>query len=292
MLAGGVLLALLATGIVETLVRRREYALGLVAARTEELEDSLAELASAHDQLVRSERLAAIGQLASTVGHELRNPLGVISNALYLLRGDFGPAPSAPALRHLNTADREVSAATVIVSDLLEFARERKPVLDRVDIRSLVDEVLSVAPAPSGIAVVPELPDEPLEAPADRDMLRQVLLNLVTNAYQAMPDGGMLTLTATGGAGVVQVRVQDTGSGMSPETQSRLFEPFFTTKARGVGLGLAVSRRLVEAHGGDIVVESQEGRGSTFRMVLPSIARPRSSDAERVDLDAGTEVTT
>jgi signal transduction histidine kinase len=264
----------------------------LVAARTEELEDSLAELASAHDQLVRTERLAAIGQLASAVGHELRNPLGVISNALYLLRGDFGPAPSEPALRHLNTADREISAATVIVSDLLEFARERQPVIDHVELRGLVDEVLSIAPPPSGIAVAPQLPDEPVQVPADRDMLRQVLLNLVTNAYQAMPDGGLLTLTVTGGAGVVQVRVQDTGLGMTPETQSRLFEPFFTTKARGVGLGLAVSRRLVEAHGGDIVVESEEGQGSTFRVVLPSIARPRSSDSVRIDLGSEAEATT
>jgi signal transduction histidine kinase len=125
---------------------------------------------------------------------------------------------------------------------------------------------------------------DPVTVRADRDMLRQVLLNLVGNAYQAMPDGGELVVRVTERDGTVRVAVTDTGSGMDEDTRSRLFEPFFTTKARGVGLGLAVSKRIVEAHQGTIDVESVPGRGTTFTVGIPPvvappvIATPRSAD--------------
>ena len=269
------LAALLATLIVETMARRREYAMGLVKVRTEELQQSLSDLASAHDQLVRSERLAAIGQLASTVGHELRNPLGVISNAVYLLRGDLGPDPTPAAQRHLATAEREVSAATVIVSDLLEFARERQPVLGDVDVAGLVDEVFAILPPPTGVTIE-RSGDDRVTVRADREMLRQVLLNLIGNGYQAMPDGGRLTVHAAQVDGAVELRVADTGVGMSAEAKDRLFEPFFTTKPRGVGLGLAVTKRIVEAHQGTINATSEEGSGTEFTVLLPVIAAPRN----------------
>ena len=285
LLAAGLLAALLATGIVETMARRREYAMGLVKTRTEELQQSLSDLASAHEQLVRQERLAAIGQLASTVGHELRNPLGVISNAVYLLRGDLGPDPTPAAQRHLATAEREVSAATVIVSDLLEFARERQPVVDDVDVSSLLDEVLSILPPPTGVTVE-RTGEAGVTVRGDREMLRQVLLNLIGNGYQAMPDGGRLSVGASMTGGAAQLHVADTGVGMSADTQQRLFEPFFTTKPRGVGLGLAVTKRIVEAHNGTISVSSQEGHGTEFNVLLPVIAAPRNGSDEPVVQEA------
>ena len=285
LLAAGLLAALLATAIVETMARRREYALGLVKVRTEELQQSLSDLASAHEQLVRQERLAAIGQLASTVGHELRNPLGVISNAVYLLRGDLGPEPTPAAQRHLATAEREVSAATVIVSDLLEFAREREPVVDDVDVTGLLDEVLAILPPPTGVTVMRN-GDAKVSVRGDREMLRQVLLNIIGNGYQAMPDGGRLTVSVTAVDGSVQMKVGDTGVGMSAETQQRLFEPFFTTKPRGVGLGLAVTKRIVEAHHGTISVSSEEGHGTEFSVLLPVIAAPRNGADEPVTQEA------
>jgi signal transduction histidine kinase len=146
---------------------------------------------------------------------------------------------------------------------------------DDVDVKELIAEVLSVLPPPNGVTVTPPDGEQPVTVRADRDMLRQVLLNLVGNGYQAMPDGGAVTIGATASDGVVQITVCDTGTGMSEEVQSRLFEPFFTTKARGVGLGLVVTRRIIDAHGGDITVESTEGAGTEFRVVLPSIAEAR-----------------
>ena len=284
LLAAGLLAALLATAVVETLARRREYALAVADMRTRELKQSLEDLAVAHEQLVRQERLAAIGELASTIGHELRNPLGVISNALYLLHGDLGKEPAEPAARHLATAEREVSAATVIVSDLLEFARQREPVMTDVDTVALLDEVLGVLPPPTGIAVSRDDTAGPVVAVADRDMLRQVLLNLIGNAYQAMPNGGTLTVGVADDGQSARVRVADTGEGMSDEVRAKLFEPFFTTKARGVGLGLAVCKRIIDAHSGTIAVDSSPGVGSTFTVSLPQLRVPRQTVS--VDRDA------
>ena len=288
LLAAVLLVGMLAALVIETLGRRRAYALAVADERTEELKDSMRELGEAQEQLVRSERLAAIGELASTIGHELRNPLGVISNAVYLLRGDLGPNPTDAASRHLSTAEREVSAATVIVSDLLEFARQRDPVTTDVDAVALVDEALTVLPPPTGITAVRNLPQPPVLLAADRDMLRQVLLNLIGNAYQAMIDGGTVTVGLTTDGSKLHLSVTDTGIGMEPEVSRRVFEPFYTTKARGVGLGLAVSRRIVDAHGGDIVVVSAPGQGTTFTVTLPRVPVPRQG--QTVDHDATSGV--
>ncbi|MBV9097628.1 MAG: hypothetical protein JO079_06195 [Frankiaceae bacterium] len=286
LLGAVVLVGMFGVVVVETLARRREYALAVADERTEELKDSMRELAGAQEQLVRSERLAAIGELASTIGHELRNPLGVISNAVYLLRGDLGPTPTDAASRHLSTAEREVSAATVIVSDLLEFAKQRDPVTTDVDAVALVDEALTVLPPPSGITVVRNLPAPPVLLAADRDMLRQVLLNLIGNAYQAMIEGGSVTVGLTTDGARLHISVTDTGIGMEPAVSRRVFEPFYTTKARGVGLGLAVTRRIVEAHGGAIAVVSAPGQGTTFTVTLPRVAVPKQAS----HVDAKTEV--
>ena len=269
-LGGGLVLALLIGVLTEVVGRRRDYAMVMVDERTAELRTSLDELAATQAQLVDRERLAAIGQLASAVGHELRNPLGVISNSLYLLRRNSDP-DDEKARRQLDTADREVSAATLIVSDLLEYSRGRQPIIARVPLDDLVEEVLSVSPAPDGIAVSSSGVAGAPPVAADRDQLRQVLLNLVTNAYDAMPEGGALSLEAgPDGPGRVRIRVADTGAGMDPDTRAKVFEPFFTTKARGVGLGLAVSARIVRAHDGTIQVDSTPGSGSAFSVVLPA----------------------
>ena len=265
-LGAGLATTLLLAALVEVLLRRRRYAVALVDERTGQLRETIRELDAAQEQLVSQERLAAIGQLASAVGHELRNPLGVLSNVVYLLGTKLGR--DDPWLdRQLRTAEREVGAATLIVSDLLQFAKPREPIFGEVELPVLADEVLGVAPPPEGVTVAPSWSDDLPSVRGDRDQLRQVLLNLVTNAYDAMPDGGLLALSGTADTDGVRLCVGDTGGGMNEDVRDRIFEPFFTTKAKGIGLGLAVTRRLVEAHGGSIAVTSS-ATGSSFEVRL------------------------
>jgi signal transduction histidine kinase len=278
----GLLMSALVGFVVVALLRRRDYAMELVADRTEALEDSMTELERTQEQLVRSERLAAIGELASVVGHELRNPLGVITNAHYLLRTVLARGQADPdATRHLSTAEREVGAATLIVGDLLDYARARQPVTNPVDVSDLLTEIQSILPAPPGVGVSrDEQPNLP-SVQADRDQLRQVLLNLLANAYEAVqartaggaqetgPNGGTVTIRTSSAGDKVSIAVADNGIGMDDETRAQVFEPFFSGKTRGTGLGLAVTRRIVDSHGGAIRIESEPGVGTTFTVEFP-----------------------
>lgn len=274
------LIGLAMAALVEAISRRRDYAMALVAQRTRALEHSLSELEQAQQAAVANERLAALGQMAATVGHELRNPLGVLTNALYLIRNAVSATADDRLHRQLDTADREVSAATLIVSDLLEFSRPRAANPVPVDVAELLAEAVSVAPPPSGIEVVTAADDGAEGLPAavaDRDQLRQVVLNLLTNAYEAMPTGGTVRLAARGVRGgveagpgdAVEITVSDTGAGMDEQTRERVFEPFFSQKTKGTGLGLAVSKRIVEQHGGTLTLDSQPGQGCTAVLRLP-----------------------
>jgi signal transduction histidine kinase len=272
-LLGGLLAAVLVTALVEVLLRRRRFAVGLVEERTAQLRQSLSELDAAQERLVQQERLAAIGQLASAVGHELRNPLGVLSNVFYLLRQRLVGHDDWTD-RQLATGEREVAAATLIVSDLLEFSKPRQPIVEDVDVAVLVEEVLSVAPPPTGIEFATQVPPGLPAMRADRAQLRQVLLNLVCNAYDAMPDGGLVVVEAEAADGAVRLTVSDTGGGISDDAMPRLFEPFFTTKAKGIGLGLSVAHRIVEGHGGSLVAATRPGTGASFTVTVPVAAVP------------------
>jgi signal transduction histidine kinase len=271
----GLLTALIASTVVNVLQRRRDYALALVRERTVELSRSLEELEDTQGRLVLQERLAALGRVAAAVGHELRNPLGVLTNSLFLVRSRLDrtgglPAEDAERIgRHLDTAEREIGAAVVIVESLLDFAREREPATAPVDLDELVQESLSVAPPPAGVEIVRDGLEGLPPLMADRGQLRQVLLNLITNAYEAMSEEGVLRIEATANGEEIEIRVSDTGPGMDEETAKRVFEPFFTQKAKGIGLGLAVSKRIVEAHGGSITGEGAPGGGATFTLTMP-----------------------
>jgi signal transduction histidine kinase len=256
------------TAVVEAVGRRRDYAMAMVADRTTALQRSLGELETTQQKLVASERLAALGQMAATVGHELRNPLGVLTNSMYLIRNKVSDTADDKLRRQLDTADREIAAATLIVSDLLEFARPRTANPVSIDVVDLLDESVSVAPPPTGIEVeVDRHPVPPVFA--DRDQIRQVILNLLTNAYEAMPNGGTARLSARQTGDKLEIVVADSGTGIDDETLSRVFEPFFSKKTKGTGLGLAVSRRIVEAHDGALTIESTPGRGCTATISLP-----------------------
>jgi signal transduction histidine kinase len=268
LLAAVLLIGLAMTALVEAVSRRRDYAVELVEERTAALQESLVQLEQAQQAVVANERLAALGQMAATVGHELRNPLGVLTNSLYLIRRATSGTADDRLNRQLDTADREVSAATLIVSDLLEFSRPRAANPISVDVHELLAEAVSVAPPPTGIQVEQVDGDVP-PVVADRDQIRQVVLNLLTNAYEAMPEGGTVTIGSRQAADTVELFVIDTGTGMDEETRAQIFEPFFSKKIKGTGLGLAVSKRIAESHGGALSIASEEGRGSSAVLALP-----------------------
>jgi signal transduction histidine kinase len=242
----------------------KDYTEGLeviVEERTQELRD-------AQESLVRQERLAVLGQLAGGVGHELRNPLGVISNAVYYLQ-TVNPDADESTQEYLNMISSEVQNAGKIISDLLDFSRTKMPERQEIGVSELVAQVLEKKPPPENVQVKKEFPEDLPEVYVDPAQINQVLSNLVENAYQAMLEGGKLVIKGENKNNQVLISINDNGIGISPENMKKLFEPLFTTKAKGIGLGLAVSRTLLETNGGTIEVESEEGRGSTFTVILP-----------------------
>jgi signal transduction histidine kinase/ActR/RegA family two-component response regulator len=249
--------------------KRAEEALKEYSERLEEMvEERTKELRDAQEQLIRAERLATIGQLGASVGHELRNPLGVIKNSTYYLNMKLRDADEK-VKRHLKIMDREIATSNKIINDLLSFARDKKPSLQKTQINTVVQDALSRTALPDKVAVITELWDYLPPLMADPGQIEQVFINMISNAAQAMSDGGRLEIATRAEDGCIVTEFKDSGCGISEENLGKLFEPLFTTKAKGIGLGLAVSKRLIEAHKGTIEVESQEGKGTTFRVRLP-----------------------
>jgi len=231
------------------------------------------ELRETQEKLVRQEKLAVLGQLAGSVGHELRNPLAVINNALYYLKL-VGADSSEKVKEYLGIIQTEAHTAEKIITDLLDFARIKSVDVEAVSAFRLVERVFERYPAPNSVNVTLEIPADLPMLYVDPRQMEQVLGNLIINACQAMTiggdsTGGKLTITARQEQEMIAIVVKDTGVGISPENMKKLFEPLFTTKAKGIGLGLAVSQKLVEANGGRIEVQSEAGKGSTFTVYLP-----------------------
>lgn len=267
-------LALVASGIVAMVSGSAEAAAGWVIAMTT-LIVAFCITSFLTDALVKRERLAVVGEMASVVGHELRNPLGVVSNTLYLLHHSLGQNVVADQEKQFEMAEREIAKASAIIHHLREYVRPEEPliappqlpVIAPVDLRAVVAEVLEVAPVSEGIKVTQDV--APITLLADRGQLAQVLTNLITNACDAMGERGSLRIVASAKGRAVVVEVEDDGPGIEKSSADRIFEPFYTTKLHGTGLGLAIVRRLVEAHGGSVRVESDPSRGTRFLVRLP-----------------------
>jgi signal transduction histidine kinase len=170
---------------------------------------------------------------------------------------------------YLEIISSEVETAGKIVSDLLDFSRARAAEREEVALCDLVSQVLSRRPPPKTVEVIIKIPVELSPIYVDSRQMRQVLVNLFSNSCQAMPEGGMLTIRAAEGSSNVKFSITDTGCGISEENKQKIFEPLFTTKSRGIGLGLAVTKNLIEINGGSIEVESEEGKGTTVKVILP-----------------------
>ncbi|PTL79505.1 MASE1 domain-containing protein [Vitiosangium sp. GDMCC 1.1324] len=251
-----------------------------------ELRQSLEELATAQQELVRRERMAALGELSASVAHEVRNPLAVISNSVAALTRLARPEENSPAWELLGVMNEEVARLDHLVHGLLDFARPLRPRLYSQPLATVVDGALEASlrsePRAHGVQVVRELDPELPEAPLDAQLLHLALSNLFINALQAMPHGGTLRVELgrgepRQGTPQARIRITDTGIGMTPEVMARLFEPFYTTKAAGTGLGLAIVRRIVEAHQGQVEVHSTAGQGTTFTVFLPLASAARST---------------
>lgn len=219
-------------------------------------------------QLMRAEKLDILGQLAAGISHELRNPLGAIKNAAFFLNMTL-EEPMQEVKETLELLEKEVATSERIISSLLDFARAKPPIRRKVNIAKIIKEALSLANVPDTIKVSTKIESLPTIL-ADPDQLAQVFRNIILNAVQAVPDGGRLVVKSeVPSPKWVAVSFADTGIGIPKDNLGRIFEPFFTTKAKGIGLGLAVTKSLVEGHGGTIEVKSKVGKGSTFTVRLP-----------------------
>jgi PAS domain S-box-containing protein len=227
------------------------------------------------NQLRDHERFAAIGQTAGMVGHDLRNPLQTIIGELYLAENEVKSLPEGELKNNLQESLRVIGEQAVymdkIVSDLQAFVRPIK--IDKIpfNLKGLVGEVLASVDTPANIIVQTQIKPNFPQVKADPQLLKRVLTNLVTNAVQAMPKGGKLTLRSQiDSGGQLSVSIKDTGIGIPEEIKPQIFMPLFTTKPRGQGFGLAVCKRVMEAHGGTISFESQDGKGTIFTIHFPA----------------------
>jgi signal transduction histidine kinase len=228
-------------------------------------------------RLQRSERLAAIGQVAGGVAHELRNPLNVVKTSVYYLLNARNPTPEKKA-DHLRRIERHVLVADNVITALSNFAKAPVPVRNPFALADCLREVLETNPVPAECRVTIDCPDSVPKGLADVDQVRIVFGNLVRNAREAMPGGGELTIRCRQGDGDhVEVAVSDTGVGIAPEHLSRIMEPLYSTKARGLGLGLAIARAILEKNGGGLRVTSEAGKGSTFTVTLQAAPGGKNS---------------
>jgi len=242
------------------------------------------------EQLLQSEKLAAMGRLTSQLAHELNNPLYGIMNTLELMKTEIPPTNKRRKL--LDMALSECMRLTDMLRKTLSFSKPDQEERCSVDISTILDEILLLYQKQLreiDIKLETDLAENLLPVMASKNQLRQVFLNMISNAKDAMPEGGTLSIRSQGNGSQIQVQIADTGSGIKAENLDKIFETFFTTKtdsAKGVGLGLSVCYGFIKDHGGDIQVESQVGSGTTFTIILPV-----SADQEFVECPLPEEKT-
>jgi signal transduction histidine kinase len=237
------------------------------------VEERTEQLANTQAKLVKSERLAAVGELAGMVGHDLRNPLAGMTGAVYYLRKNQGGKMNDTEMKMLQTIEDCILYSDKIVNDLLEYSQEIKLEISETTPKELLKTSLSKIEVPSTIKVIDATENKP-KIMVDVTRMNRVFLSLARNAFDAMPNGGTLKISSKTLADSIEFTFTDNGMGMSKETLDKLWMPLFTTKAKGMGFGLAICKRFVEAHGGKISVTSTSGKGTTFTLSIP--IKPRT----------------
>jgi PAS domain S-box-containing protein len=252
-----------------TEIKKLQSELSKYSQRLEDLvKQQTEQLKATQAKLVKSERLAAIGELAGMVGHDLRNPLTGIKNAVYFLKKKGKAIPESQADEMLETIDTCVNYSNKIVNDLLDYSRVINLDVKECSLKNLVTESLAMVNFPEKVEIVNHIMDENT-VKVDQDKMKRVFTNLIKNGIEAMPNVGKLTIDSKETNGHLEISFADTGVGISDEILPKLFTPLFTTKAQGMGFGLAICKRITEAHGGTITVKTANGVGTTFIVTLP-----------------------
>lgn len=257
----------------QELIRTQQELARMNQALEKRVEERTHELKAATNELVKSERLAAIGQMASIISHEIRNPLAVISNATRLIKM-LVTSPDPKLVKQFGIIEAEIKQANSIISEVLGYARTRELILTTIDLNSYLREILLSYPFIPGIKLEDRLDPETVRIKVDAEEIKQAIRNVVSNAVEAMPGGGKLTVGTKVGRRMVCIFVADEGPGLSEEVRRKMFSPFFTTKARGTGLGLAVVGKAVSRHKGKLFINSAPGKGTCFQIYLKIYRKP------------------
>jgi PAS domain S-box-containing protein len=236
------------------------------------------QLKEVNQQLVKAERLAAIGELAGMVGHDLRNPLAGIKNAAYFLKKKGTAISEAQYREMLETIDKSIDHSDKIINDLLEYARELHLEKTETTVPALVHAAIQMVHVPDRIQILNQIHDESLIA-VDFDKVMRIFVNLVKNAIDAMHEKGTITISSRKTDAFVEVSFADTGTGIPEEILKKIFTPLFTTKAQGMGFGLAICKRIIDAHEGAITVKTGLNKGTTFTVALP--LKPKTDKREK-----------
>jgi PAS domain S-box-containing protein len=232
------------------------------------VEERTLELVDTQRKLLKSERLAAIGELAGMVGHDLRNPLAGIKNAAYYLKKKGTAISEAQAKEMLEIIDKAIDHSDKIINDLLDYAREMHLELTKYAAHNLVEEAVRMVQVPDRIQIVNHVHEETWIW-VDADKMMRVFINLIKNAVDAMPAEGTLEISGCQTRDNLEIVFADTGMGIPEEILPKIFTPLFTTRAQGMGFGLAICKRIVESHGGTITVKTEVNKGTTFTVTLP-----------------------
>ncbi len=272
-------LSRLHNGLLQALAKAWPHSLGELALAQESLQRLIdLDLAMIGDSYQtefmrrqqQSDRLAAIGQVAGGIAHELRNPLNVIQTSVYYLLNVSQLSPEKLD-DHLHRIERQVGLANRVITALTDFARLPIPLMRVVDIANCMQEILETTMLPQSIAVAIDIAPDAVILRGDTEQLKIVFGNLIRNAGDAMPNGGQLNIrTRRKDSSYVEIDVADTGFGIRADDLERIMEPLYSTKTRGIGLGLAITRAIVDKHGGQLRVTSELGRGTLFKVTLPT----------------------
>jgi len=247
------------------------YYVGAIACVSDITERKRAgmELKKTHEELMRKEKLASLGQFAGNISHELRNTLATIGSSVYYLKTKLRDT-DGKVQEHLERIKSSVDNATATIQSLLDLTRMKEPKLARLDLMDILSEAIDLGTVPGRVRVIRGFPEQGIGVNADPEQLRMAFKNIVANAMEAMEDKGTLTVTAHRAAdGQAEVCFADTGPGIPPQNSERIFEPLFSTKAKGIGFGLSIAKMVIDRHGGTIEARSELGKGATITIRLP-----------------------